>query len=237
MQRSESGIQYARTPLAGDVHPTSWGLLVKLGLTAVFALILVCGCGSDREKDPMANSYYLSPHKDLRRLGRVALVEIDSTSSYPETAAEVTDALFLEVQKKQVFGVIVIHRDDPGWRTLQENLDSLQALRQLVSIRDALNCNGLLVGTITEYKPYPHMVIGLRLKLLDLTDGQLLWGLEQVWDSADRTIQKRIKAYLKEERRAGHSPLREELVVVSPLNFYKFVTYETARTLERATRK
>lgn len=196
-------------------------------------LLLVCGCESERDDNAMANSYYLSQNKDLRRLGRVALVELDSLASHPEIAAATTEALFLEAQKKQVFGIMVVHRDEPAWRGLQENLDSLQALRQLVAVREALNCNGLLLGTITEYRPYPHMVIGLRLKLLDLADGQLLWGLEQVWDSSDRSIQKRIKAYLKEDRKAGNSPLREELVVMSPLNFCKFVAYEVATTLER----
>jgi hypothetical protein len=236
MEQNRSYIRCGKTIPAGGVKRGSRRLLAKLGLPGIFALMLVCGCESDQE-DAMANSYYLHPHKDLRRLGRVAFVEMDSTSSYPEIATAVTDALFLEAQKRQAFGVMVVHRDDPTWRSLQENLDSLQALRQLVAVRDALNCNGLLVGTITKYEPYPHMVIGLRLKLLDLADGQLLWGLEQVWDSSDRSIQKRIKAYLKEDRRTGHAPLREELVVVSPLNYCKFVTYEVAKTFERTRKK
>ncbi len=212
-------------------------LLGTLALAAAFALVLGCGCESDQETRPMADSYYLSPHKDLRRIGRVALVEMASMSDDPQIAATLTDALFLEAQKKQVFGVMVVHRSDPAWQDLQENLDSSQALRQLAAAREALNCNGLLVGTLTKYRPYPHMVIGLRLKLLDLTDGQLLWGMEEVWDSSDRSIQKRIKAYLKEDRKAGDSPLREELVIVSPLSFCKFVTYEVASTFERVREK
>jgi hypothetical protein len=178
----------------------------------------------------MANAYYLSPNKDLRRLGRVALLEVDNTSGYPEIAGAVTNALFLEMQKTQVFGLMVVHRDDPAWRSLQENLDSLQGLQQLETAREALRCNGLLVGTVTRYEPYPHMAVGLRLKLLDLTDGQLLWALEQVWDSSDRDIQGRIKTYLAEDRKTGNSPLREELVIVSPLNFCKFVAHEVAGT-------
>jgi hypothetical protein len=206
-------------------------------LSCILPVLLVCGCKSEQEGRPMAGSYYLSPYKDLRRIGRVALVEMAGTSDDPQIAAAVTDALFLEIQKKQVFGVTVVHRSDPAWQELQENLDSSQALRQLAAAREALNCNGLLVGTLTKYQPYPHMVIGLRLKLLDLTDGQLLWGLEEVWDSSDRNIQKSIKAYLKEDRKTGDSPLREELVVVSPLSFCKFVAYEAASTFERAGEK
>ncbi|MCU0914491.1 MAG: hypothetical protein MUC88_08020, partial [Planctomycetes bacterium] len=96
----------------------------------------------------MAGSYYLSLHKDLGKLGRVAVVEMDTASSYPEITGAVTNELFLEIQKKQVFGVTVITQENPAWRTLRQNLDSLQALRQLTAVRDTRNCNGLLLGTV-----------------------------------------------------------------------------------------
>ena len=238
MQRGKSHIRCGGMTLAREVN---WGLpdpFLRPLLMMVFLLGLVCGCESHAKSNALANSYYLSPNKDLRRLGRVALVELDNTSSYPPISMEITEALFLETQKEQVFGVMAVRRDDPTWQSLRENLDSLQALRQLATIREALNCSGLLVGTITRYEPYPHLVIGLRLKLLDLTDGQLLWGLEQVWDSADRSIQKRIQAYFRDEqRRSGNTTLREELVIVSSLHFCKFVAYEIAQTFECERRR
>lgn len=205
------------------------------GLLVVVALLLTAsqgGCESAQEGNGMAGSFYLNPYKDLSSLGRVALVEFDNSSGHPQISADLTEALFVALQKNQVFGLTVVHQDNPAWRGLQENLDSLQALRQLLAMREALKCNGLLVGTVTEYTPYPHMSVGLRLKLLDLTDGQLLWGLEQVWDSGDRDIQKRIKRYFKDDLRTGVASLREELVVVSPLRFGKFVAYEVAQTLK-----
>jgi hypothetical protein len=206
----------------------------KMLSAAVVLLALLCGCESERENAAMANSYYLSPSKDLRRLGRVALIELDpSAPAYSQFAPEMTDALFLAVQKEQLFGLTLVRRNDRDWQVLQENLDSVPMLRQLATTREALRCNALLTGTVTQYKPYPHMVVGLRLQLLDLTDGQLVWGLEQVWDSGDKSLQKRIRAYAKQQVRSGTEPIREELVVVSPISFSKFVAYEAARTLER----
>jgi hypothetical protein len=179
----------------------------------------------------MAGSYFLDGNKDLATLGRVALVEMDNISSFPQMSAEITEALHMEIQKQQIFGMIVVHQDDPAWRSLQENLDSLQAMKQLVALRQTLRSNGLLVGTITQYQPYPHMVIGLRLKLLDLTDGQLIWGVEQIWDSTDKTIQKRIQRYYRQQATSANASLHQELTVISSLNFSKFVAYEVASTL------
>ena len=205
----------------------------SLLLAAMGLLVLAGGCEGPLNGNGMSNSYYLNPYKDLSTLGRVALVELDDNSGYPTISADVTRALFVALQKKQMFGVTIVPHDDPEWRGLQENLDSLQGLKNLLTMRETLKCNGLLVGTITEYQPYPRMVIGLRLKLLDLTDGQLLWGLEQVWDTADHSIEKRISHYFKDELHSGVAALREELVLVSSLKFVKFVAYEVAQTLDR----
>jgi hypothetical protein len=226
-QRTEDRRRRAERP----TRP-SCGFSVLCSLSWVL-LFLVCGCAQDRQDDPMAGSYYLSPYKDLHRLGRVALLALGEVPNDAEIAGIVTDALFLETQKRQVFGVMRVRPEDPAWQNLPEHPDAAGTLRQWETARRSLHCNGLLVGTVSRYEPYPHMVLGLRLKLFDLVDGQLLWGLEQVWDASDRSIQKRIKAFLREDRKTGHSSLREELVVVSPLTFSKFVAYEVAGTFER----
>lgn len=234
--RTPEATYYRASGRDAPLSPSRRTLSARLLSLAALLLGLVGGCESYSENNEMANAYYLNPHKDLRKLGRVALAELDNSSAYPEIAGDVTEALFVALQKKQLFGLTNIDQDDPGWRTLQENLDSFEALRQLLVMRETLKCSGLLVGSITQYAPYPHLVIGVRVKLLDLTDGQLVWGLEQVWDSADQSVQRRIGAYFKDQVRSGYAPLREELVVISSLEFARFVAYEMAQTLDRNER-
>lgn len=206
---------------------------LRLALLLLAILPLFGGCEEPMLPEAMANCYYINPHKNLHTIGRVALVELDNSSAYPNISADLTDALFVAMQKQQIFGLTIIHQDNPDWRGLQDNLDSLQALKGLLAMRDTLKCNALLVGTVTQYQPYPRMAVGLRLKLLDLTDGQLLWGLEQVWDCADGSIQKRIKAYFESEQRTGSAPVQKQLVTISSLQFGKFIAFEVAKTLDR----
>jgi hypothetical protein len=194
--------------------------------------VLLSGCHTPHGPSaPAAAYYYLNPNKTLTTVGRVAIVELENNSSYPQVSADITTALFQALQKKQFFGLTIVHRDDPSWRSLQLEGDSTYSLDQLLSIRETLKCDGLLVGTITEFRPYPHMAAGLRLKLLDLRDGQLLWALEQVWDSADKTTEKRIEDYFKSEKRSGFEPLNEQLAAISPFEFIRFVSFEVAETL------
>ena len=199
----------------------------ELLLLAVF----LSGCGVPRASGPAADYYYLNPYKSLGTIGRVVIVELDNDSSYPQVSSDVTDSLFQALQKKQVFGLRIVRQHDPSWRSLQLDPASTYGLDQILAIRETLKCDGVLIGTITEFRPYPHMVVGLRLKLLDLRDGQLLWALEQVWDSADKRTENRIRSYFKSEKRSGFAPLHERLASVSSLEFIKFVSYEVAETL------
>ena len=194
-------------------------------------VVFLSGCDVHRASGPAADYYYLNPYKSLATIGRVVIVELDNNSSYPQVSSDATDSLFQALQKKQIFGLTIVRQHDPSWRSLQLDLASTYGLDQILAIRETLKCDGVLIGTITEFRPYPHMVVGLRLKLLDLRDGQLLWALEQVWDSADKTTENRIKSYFKSEKRSGFAPLHERLASVSSLEFIKFVSYEVAETL------
>jgi hypothetical protein len=201
---------------------------------AVLLLLMTLLLGCDnyyRAPTPAANYYYLNPNKRLYNIGRVAIVEMDNDSSNPKVSADVTENLYRALQKRQLFGLTVIRQNDPSWRSLQLDLDSKYTFEQMSSIRKALKCDGVLIGTITDFKPYPHMTIGLRLKLLDLRDGQLLWALEQFWDSADKTTESRIKDYFKSQKRSGYAPLYEDLATISSIEFIKFVSYEVAATI------
>ncbi len=208
-------------------------------------LVLLSGCGVYRLSVPAADYYYLNPDKDLFAIGRAALVDLGNDSSYPAISTDVTEALFRALQKKQVFGLTLVHQSDPAWRSLQLDLDSgsqmknsvfgvssTYTLDQLFAMRKTLKCDAILIGTITGYQPYPHMSIGLRLKLVDLKDGQLLWALEQIWDSTDKTTENRAKRYFGRTIRLGPAPLGERLATVSLLKFIKFVAYEVAETLQ-----
>ena len=89
----------------------------------------------------------------------------------------------------------------------------------------------MLIGTVTSYTPYPHMAMGLQLKLIDLRDGQVAWAAEQVWDTADKNTEEQIKKYFDQELRQGFSPLGEQLAMLSSINFVRFVTYDVAEAL------
>lgn len=204
----------------------------NLKTVLLFLTVLLSGCGPYEARRPLASHYYLNPDKDLDAVGRTALVELSNDSAFPRMSSQATEALFQALQKKQLFGLGIVRRHDPAWRSLQLDLNTTYTLEQLSAMRKTLNCDAVLVGAVTEFKPYPHMAIGLRLKLVDLADGELLWALEQIWDTTDKTTEERIMDYYSDHGLMGFATLQERLGTVSSLKFVKFVAYETAETLK-----
>jgi len=195
------------------------------------AILLLAGIGTDRGTSQESHYFYLNPSADLTSIGRVAVVELYNDSSYPQMSSEVTESLFNALQKKQVFGLTIVKQNDPSWRSLRLDLDTSYSHEQIRSMRETLKCDGVLIGTITKFRPYPHMAVGLRMRLLDLRDGRLVWAIEQVWDITDKKTEHQIRKYYSSEKNLSSVPLQEHLAAVSPMEFIKYVSFEVAETL------
>jgi hypothetical protein len=204
----------------------------KTVLLVVVWLTLLPGCVIYTFQEPLNQFYYLNPNKDLSTIGKVALVELANNSSHPNISSSIIEALYQALQKKQLFSISIIMQDDPDWNSLQIESNASYSSKQLLAIKKTLKCDAILIGTITEYQPYPHMTMGLCLKLIDLNDGQLVWAVEEIWDTSDKKTEYRIERYFNINNRSDLTPLHKELMAVSPIKFQKFVAYEVAETLD-----
>jgi len=203
----------------------------KIQVKLLLLMFLLSGCGVYIPPMQTPSYYYLNPEKELSLVGRVAIIELNNNSNYPQITTDVTDSLFQAMQKKQLFGISIVRQTDQAWRGLQLEAGATYTTEQLSAIRKTLKCDAVLLGDITGYQPFPHMTIGLRLKLIDLKDGQLIWALEQVWDSTDKTTESRMKRYYENQLQPGLPALQKQLMGVSPIEFMKFVAFEAAETL------
>lgn len=94
-----------------------------------------------------------------------------------------------------------------------------------------MGADAVIFGTINRYSSYPHLMLGVHLKMLDLRTAEIVWAIEDVWDSTDQSTQKRMEQYFETEMRRGYEPLNWKILENSPRYFNKFVVYEIVRTL------
>ncbi|HIJ67095.1 MAG TPA: hypothetical protein HPP87_10650 [Planctomycetes bacterium] len=211
---------------------SSLALAKALLLTALIISPLT-SCTLYRPVVAETGHYYINPNADFSTVGKTVIFEFDNLSTRPDLSIDLTQALTEAVQKRHLFSVSALYRADPAWRMLDLNGGSTYSLDELSVIRKQAKADAVLFGRITQHHPYPHLLVGLHLKLVDLRNAKLLWATEQVWDSTDKSVERRMRHYFNSRMRAGYQPLDWEILITSPRAFNKFVAAEVAHTLPR----
>jgi len=142
-----------------------------------------------------------------------------------------TTALSHAVQGRGLFGLDVVDRQDPMCQDISMLGRGGLTLTQIREMRQVFKCDGLLVGSISDFRPHPQMQLGISLRMLDLKRGRLLWAVDHVWDTTDRAVEKRIQRYFSDQIRSGYEPMDWQIAMISPKVFEKFIAHELAQTL------
>jgi len=193
--------------------------LLSLGLA------VQAGCGS---VDPPPLNVFIRP---LDGINRVVFVELAERNSYPGVAREMTIALSHAVQARGLFGLDVIDRQDPICQSVSAVRRGGLALEEIKKMRQVFQCDGILLGSINDFRPHPRMQLGVSIRMLDLKRGRIVWGVDHVWDTTDKAVEKRIQRFFNDRMRSGYEPMDWQIAMISPKVFEKFIAYELAETL------
>ena len=203
---------------------------LKYALVLLPAVMLL-GCEGPEAARHRGLNYYLSSVQDVRSIGRVAFVELSADDRGGQVAADTTDELAVAIRDNRLFAVTVIRSSDPQYVRMPSDTSSGLTFEQIAQLHKELDCDAILMGAITTYQPYPHMRMGLQLKLLDLRSGQLVWAIDQVWDTTEARLEQRLKKFFSTHMRKDYEPLGWRLALTSPRAFEKFVAWDAASTL------
>ena len=206
-------------------------------LTSVKSRVLLCvvgllagGCA--RDGPPVVNiNAYLRSRSDVTKLHRVVFISLSECEYPPDIAEGMTQALVSAIQRRRLFHIDQIDPAARDCRDLPLEIREPFSMKHLAQIRDALNCDAVMFGSITRFQTYPRMQMGIYVRLLDLKDGNLIWSVDHIWDSTDRGTTERMEYFFTEEMRSGYGPVQWRLTMMSPKVFQKFVAYEAADTL------
>lgn len=205
-----------------------------IGCLAAMAL---CGCRTMEPVEMPRGHFYLNPAWDIASVSRVVMLELENQSSQPQLSDSLTRSLADGFGKKHLFSIRTIYRTDELWTALNLDEISSYSYQDLASIQETLQADAVVFGTIKRYQSYPHLLMALHLKMVNVRNGELLWAIEEVWDSTDKNVELRMKRFFKTEMRTGYEPLEWKILITSPQSFIKFVVYEIISTLPELTRQ
>jgi hypothetical protein len=228
-----------RSPVGRDRRPGAASTVRRARLAAALwaacaAALLAAGCGE--EPGPPRLNFHLRSRAELERVRRVVLMNLSDEAAQPDIAAGMTGALYRALQDRRLFHVELLRGGHPAESLLQKGPQGPYSLEELADIRDALQCDAVLVGSLTAFQPYPRMQIGLVLRLLDLRSAKAVWSVDLVWDARDKDVQAALRRYFRDYVGREYQPLDWQIGTISPDAFEKFVAHEVVRTLPDGAR-
>lgn len=198
-------------------------------IAVLMVIVFLSGCDS---MSALKGDYCYIDKPKLYSIKSVSFVDLYNESEYHGIEADVTDELYHAFLKKQVFTISRLKQDASTWKSISYQPGAKFTLEELYQLKQSLGSNAVLVGSVIDFKPYPHLSLAMRLEMIDLNDGQAIWAAEQIWDSADKNLEIRVKKYIDRQMRTDRTADRDKLTFVSTKDFIRFVCFELAETVK-----
>lgn len=170
-------------------------------------------------------------------LRRVAILPLTATDQdlAPETRAQLEQLLPIELNRTEQFEVVQV---TPGqlrrWtgRSRWGVTDSLPA-DLLKRIQSQLECDAVVFAHLTAYRPYPPLVMGWKLHLVDAREGQVWWASDVIYDAGDERVAHSAVQY-EREFQTGRLPTADPATILrSPGRFGQYTLATSLGTLQR----
>ena len=229
-----------RTMAAGLRNPrraSAPRLLRTLGWLALPALI-TSGCAGllpTRATVRDVPVYWASP-SDIDQVRRVLVLPFDTA---PEVDADVTGvhrAVVEELAKMQRFELVRMDRSNDIDQAILESMRhgriSLEALSELVALH---HVDGVLLGTVTSYRPYKPPRLGLRVQILSTHSAAPVWAVETFYDSGDAAVIEDLQHFAASFAASDANEHGWEFALISPQRFAGFVAHRVVGTWREAS--
>ena len=210
----------ALPPLA----PLLVGLLVATSAT-------MSGCLLPRIPKPRPINWYLAHPNDVIGVRRIMVLPFREAEGVDADHLGVREAFLAELAKIHRFEVIPLpagaEEDHEIYQSLQRGRISAEAL---VALAARYKLDGVLVGTITSYRPYLPPTLGLRTKLFSVHSGSYVWAAEGLYDAKDARTMEDLEHYQKSFLATETSMHGTRINLLSPARFAAYVSHRLVGT-------
>lgn len=180
----------------------------------------------------ITNFHRLAP-KLPERMRRVAMLPLSAEPADSEMVSgrqSLEPILQSEFDRLNTFEVIRVTPEQMRHIAGKAEWASFEKLPMnfLSSVKQETGCDAVLFSRLTRYHAYPPMAIGWNLKLVDLTDGQVWWAVDELFDLADAHVVTALRRYELEHQKyyqANPKLADSRTALISPR---RFATYTAA---------
>ena len=203
---------------------------------ALLVLVALAGCASDGATPPpvaIAQSHVQAP-SDGRVIRRVVVPPFEDVSGLPAEAEGLRSAFIRALAQRQACEVVPL-----GAQHLRDVMPT-GVMREGVVPRDTLialarrfRADGVLFATVTHWKPYEPMSLGLRVDLVSASTGEVIWNAHGLFDAARQDVQQDVRNWHDTDQASTTSLEGWRVALISPARFAAYVSDRIVGTMPK----
>ncbi|HXS67999.1 MAG TPA: hypothetical protein VN761_04095 [Candidatus Polarisedimenticolia bacterium] len=146
---------------------------------------------------------------NIRRVVVLPLTCDESSYDAVEGRALLEPVLRAELVKTKKFEVVSANTDFLKNRMGKDDWGSEETLPPefFDLLRENSGCDAVLFARLTVYRPYPPLVIGWRLRLVEAQTRKTIWAADEVFDAGQPAVENGARRHqLLQDRDAGGAP-------------------------------
>jgi hypothetical protein len=196
-----------------------------LGLLTAAAV----ACSSlGRDPGPLATSV-LAPDYSTYSIARVGLLPFAGSDIDPASAAALQEAFQSELSGVMPYEIVPLsHSDLVEVRASDAYRRGRYDPRSILEIARRYRLDALVLGTVTQFQPYPPQALGLEIEMLATETGTTLWSSSLQVDANDGRVRARLERWQNGHTGGGGTRESVQLTLVSPERFARFAAAEVA---------
>lgn len=182
------------------------------------------GCQIERAPEPKAINCYLAERADLANVRRIMVLPFTPADGVQADCQMVRDAFVAELQKLRRFEVVPLpvsaEEDDVLNASIHRGRLSTDAMVRLCT---RYHLDGVMVGTVTNWRAYQPPHLGLRTQLVSVHSGATVWAVDAMYDTSDRTTISDLRHYAQTYQQDDGNLHGWEMNMLAPTRFTTYV--------------
>lgn len=220
--------------------PLFFQAMIMLGIIGIFCI----GCQTERrqlvhfKEDTLTPSYMptnftLTPIPD--RVISLAVLPLSTDLMQGDQKKAFDQILLQEIGKTNLFEVIPVTSLQAQEWFQQESLSRYKAFpnNALETLHKKTSADALLLGEIIEYHPYSPIRLGLKLAIVEVGTGQVLWSFEDTFDAGLITVAYGAERYSEVALKAPYPFSEAQTMAISPRMFFQYASYQAFKSIYR----
>ena len=197
----------------------------------VAAVLPFAGCQLPRPPEPQIINCYLAEPADLANVRRIMVLPFTQEDGVQVDCQMVRDAFVAELQKLRRFEVVPLpmnaQEDDVLNKSLHHGRLSTDAM---VRLCNRYTLDGVLVGSVTNWRPYQPPQLGMRTQLISVHSGATVWAIDAMYDTNDQATVSDLRHYTETSQNDDGNLHGWQINLLAPKKFTNYVAYRFVGT-------